>query len=567
MRPVFKEYLQGQGTLFPERFDDYIPKDHPVRLVSAIVDRLDITPILKTYKGGGTSSYHPRMLLKVLFYAYLTNIFSSRKIEKALRENIYFMWLSGKQFPDFRTINNFRSKRLKGHIQKLFSSIVLMMAEAGAVDIKKEIYTDGTKIEANANRYSFVWRKRVEKSKDKLERQLKEILKEIESEIKRDNAYENKDKVEDDKIDRDSLLKKVEALNKELRKSENLSKKSKQKIENKLKKIKTESLPRLSRYEQQLEVMGSDRNSYSKTDTDATFMRMKEDHMKNGQLKPAYNIQISTQQQFLLHYSIHQNRTDTNTYKKHLKGYKSSYNTYPGTAVADASYGSEENYAFLESNSIESYVKYNWFDKEQKSKFKKDLSRVENLYYNEEEDYFVCPMGQKMYRKRTYIEKTPSGYRQEKRVYAAQNCKGCPVRGLCHKSIRNRELQVSIKLRKYKEKVKAYLLSESGIKYRKQRSVDVETVFGQIKQNKGFRRFLLRGLEKVNIEFGLVAIAHNLQKFWLWLLKMGYKIDKIALLSVKFLFFAIFTTKFCKKLKESLIQNFFFFKTRIAANY
>ena len=124
----------------------------------------------------------------------------------------------------------------------------------------------------------------------------------------------------------------------------------------------------------------------------------------------------------------------------------------------------------------------------------------------------------------TYIEKTSTGYEQEKRVYVAQNCEGCPVRGICHKSKRNREIQVSIKLRKYKEKVKAGLLSEEGIKYRKQRSVDVESVFGQIKHNKGFRRFLHRGLEKVDIEFGLVAIAHNLQKFWRWLLKQGKKI-------------------------------------------
>lgn len=158
MRPVFKAYNQGQITLFPERLDRYIPDNHPVRLVSKVVDMLDISPILKTCKGGGTGSYHPRMLLKVLVYAYLSNIYSGRKIEKALQENIHFMWLPGKQFPDFRTINNFRSKRLKGHIQKIFSEIVFMLAEWGVIDLHKIAYTDGTKIEANANRYTFVWR-------------------------------------------------------------------------------------------------------------------------------------------------------------------------------------------------------------------------------------------------------------------------------------------------------------------------------------------------------------------------------------------------------------------------
>jgi transposase len=473
--------------------------------------------------------------MKVLFYAYLTNIFSSRKIEKALHENIYFMWLSGKQFPDFRTINNFRSKHLKNHIQQIFSSIVLMLAEMGMIDIKKIAYTDGTKIEANANKYTFVWRGTINYHKANLETKLKKILEEIDAQIKEDSKSENTELFNNEQIDRELLSKKIEEINRRTKESNKLTSKQKQKIQNRLDNIKKKELSRLQKYEKQLEIMGTGRNSYSKTDTDATFMRMKDDHMKNGQLKAAYNIQISTQEQVITHFGIYQNRTDTGTYIDHLKSYNKSYGVYPQTVVADAGYGSQENYDFLEENKIENYVKYNWFHKEQKKKFKTDISRVNNLYYNKKEDYFVCPIGQKMYLKSEYKRTTENGYEQQISVYEAQNCKGCPLRGSCHKSKDNRVIHVNHKLLKHKEKVKENLLSEQGIKYRKKRSVEPESVFGQIKQNKGFRRFSLRGLEKVEVEFGLVAIAHNIQKLWKWLLSRE-NMRKIELL---FIFLAL----------------------------
>jgi len=519
MKPVFKEYNQGQGTIFPENLGDYIPENHAVRLVSEVVDRLDIQPIMATYKGGGTSSYHPRMMLKVLFYAYLTNIFSSRKIEKALKENIHFMWLSGKQFPDFRTVNDFRSKHLKNQIQQLFSSIVMMLAEMGMVDIKRVAYTDGTKLEANANRYTFVWRGTARYHKERLEVRLRKVLEEIDAQIKEDSREENAESFDSHRIDREFLSRKIDEINRRAKENSRLTPKQKQKIQKRLENIKTRELPRLERYEEQLGTMGEGRNSYSKTDTTATFMRMKEDHMKNGQLKAAYNVQISTQEQVITHFGIYQNRTDTGTYIDHLKRYKQSYGVYPKTAVADAGYGSDENYEFLERNGIEAYVKYNWFHKEQKRKFRTDISRVSNLYYNEKGDYFICPIGQRMRLVSRVNSTTENGYEQEISVYQARNCQGCPMRGVCHKSKGNRRIHVNLKLLIHKQKAKKRLLSEQGVEYRKKRSVEPESVFGQIKQNKGFKRFTLRGLPKVEIEFGLVAIAHNLQKLWKWLLE------------------------------------------------
>jgi len=510
MQPIFKTYNQGQEVLFPESLDQYIPSDHPVRLVSEVVDQLDISAILASYKGGGTSSFHPRMMIKVLFYAYLDNTFSSRKIEKALRGNIYFMWLSGKQFPDFRTINYFRSHRLKDHIQTLFSKIVLLLGELGMIDLSGVAYTDGTKLEANANKYTFVWRGTVEYNQGRLETKLKNVLEEIDAQIKTDSHNENAPSFDSEKVNKDQLREKVQELNKSLKESD-LPEKEKKKVEKKIETIQKKDLPRLDHYERQLEVMGEDRNSYSKSDTDATFMRMKDD-----QLKPAYNIQISTQNQVITHCVGYQNRTDIPTYIDHLEGYHQQYNTYPSQGVADAGYGSEENYAFLEEHQIDNYVKYNWFHLEQSKKYKLDIRKVSNLYYNAQDDFYVCPMGQRMNRVESKTKSTSTGYQQDVVVYQAINCQGCPLHGACHKAKGNRKIQVNDKLEAYKQQARENLCSEQGIEHRKKRAVEPESVFGQIKQNKGFRRFSLRGLEKIELEFMLVAIGHNLQKMATW---------------------------------------------------
>ena len=221
------------------------------------------------------------MMLKVLVYAYLSNIYSSRQMKESLNQNIYFMWLSWMNMPDHNTINRFRGKRMEGKL--------------------KDIFDYGAKH----------W-------------------------------------------------------------PENLRK-----------------------YEQQQEIL-IERNSFSKTDVDATFMRTKEDHMKNGQLKPCYNWQFSTNNQIIVNYTITQTTTDTTTLIEHLESHKQQYGSYPETATADSGYGSEENYQYLEDNQIQGFVKFNYFHKEQTRKFKEDIFRRENHYYNPQQDCFYCPMGQKM---------------------------------------------------------------------------------------------------------------------------------------------------------------------------
>ena len=254
------------------------------------------------------------------------------------------------------------------------------------------------------------------------------------------------------------------------------------------------------------------RNSYSKTDPDATFMRMKEDHMLNGQLKPGYNWQISTENQYILGYTIHQTTNDTTALKSHMESLKENLGKMPDTLVADAGYGSEENYEYLENNDVEAFVKYQYFHKEQSKKWRDDPYRTENLKYDENDDSYTCPMGQKMNFIGEKVRITDNGFRQVNRSYQSQDCKRCPVREACNKSKGNRRIEVNPRLSYYKSIIRERLTSERGRKYRSQRPVDVEAVFGIIKGNRNYRKFLLRGLEKVEIEAGLLALAHNLSK-------------------------------------------------------
>lgn len=272
-------------------------------------------------------------------------------------------------------------------------------------------------------------------------------------------------------------------------------------------------------YEKKEAILG-ERNSYSKTDHDATFMRMKEDHMKNGQLKAGYNVQISTENQIIVNYSLHQTSTDFTTLTPHLENFKELYGEEHFKAIenitADSGYGSCENYEYLADQEITSYIKYNTFDIEHKRKTsKKAIQNIKDrqfLYYNAEQDFYICPMGQRMNPVQTKQTKTSTDFIHHVTVYQAQRCEGCPLRGVCHSGQGNRRIERNHQLEQHKAGVRERLLSEIGIEKRKRRSIEVEPVFGHIKSNRGFKRFSMRGLRMTELEFGLHAMAHNMLK-------------------------------------------------------
>lgn len=498
---AIKSDNRKQNLLLPPSLDELVPENHMVRVVDAVIDRLDISDILSTYRGGGNSAFNPKMMLKVLIFAYLSNVYSSRRIEELLRRDIYFMWLAGMKRPDFRTINYYRGKRLKEGFDAVFTQVVRLLHEEGFVSLKVQ-YIDGTKIESVANKYTFVWRGSVEKYDARLKAKTEALLRQIEQ----NHAVENQENPVSEELTAEDVAKRVERI-KEKVDADNLSKEDRKA----LKQIETDAVPRMNRYKEQLETMGS-RNSYSKTDPDATFMRMKEDAMLNGQLKPGYNVQISTENQFITNFGIYQRPTDTLTMISYLESFKTRYGMQSEEIVADSGYGSEENYEYMFSNGMTPYVKYNMFHVEQRRGYRNNPFRVSNLFYNPDDDFYVCPMGQKMKFIRQEKRYTASGYQQTVSVYRAGRCEGCPLRGQCHKSKRDRQIEVNHTLDDYKARARELLTSEHGLKHRSKRPIEPEAVFGQIKECGRFRRLRLKGLTGAKIDFGLKALAHNLRK-------------------------------------------------------
>lgn len=515
----FRSYDPDQTLLFPQRIDRDIPKDDPVRILKSVIESLDLSGFKKLYHERGRSPYHPKMMLMVILYSYMNNVYSCRKIEKLLYRDIYYIWLSGYQKPDFATINRFRN-RVKNEIGHIFTLLVLILAEKGFVTLEVE-YLDGTKIESKANKYTFVWRKSVERNREKLLEKIRVLLQQINEQMAQDKAADvdtleltPQTLCEISKEFKEALGSAPEAKTKE--------EKAAQRGKNKMFKELERHGEKLAEYNSRLEQMEG-RNSISKTDPSATFMRMKEDAMCNGQTKPGYNLQISSENQFITDFALFPNPTDTLTFIPFLGSFPGRYGRFPKRVVADSGYGSEENYRFMDEAGIEGFVKYNRFHLEHRPRYKPDTFHPDSLYYNEEGDYYICPMGQRMSRTGTLQTRTEGGYISQSACYRAIRCKGCPLRCLCYKAKANqRTIRVNHRLNAYKRKACELLTSEEGIKERGRRCIEPEAVFGQMKSNMAYRRFRHMGKDKVVMDFTFFAIAFNIKK----LCSMMRKVDK-----------------------------------------
>lgn len=504
-----KNYNNNDRLFFLLNPNDDIAANDPVRVVDAIVESLDLSEFKKLYRERGRCPYHPKMMLKIILYAYMNNIYFCRKIERAVKRDIHFIWLAAQERPDFVTINRFRN-RVKEEINNIFTQTVLLLADRGFITLDVE-YVDGTKIESKANKYTFVWRKSVEKNRAKLQDKIRVLLGQTDDAVAQEKAAES-ESVEFTPEALNSLIGELkEVLETEPEPTDKEQKKTRRERKKQIKELE-KHCDKLRQYDAHMDTL-QQRNSYSKTDKDATFMRMKEDAMRNGQTKPGYNLQIATENQFITDFALFPNPTDTLTMIPFLKSFSNRYGHLPSVAVADSGYGSEENYRFMSENSIEAYVKYNYFHMEQRPRFKPNPFKAENFYYNKGQDYCICPMGQHMRRIGTSYSKTASGYRSEKARYRARNCKGCPLRCLCYKARGDRRtIEINHRLNEYKRKARELLTSEEGLKYRGRRCIEPEAVFGQMKFNMAYRRFRHFGKDKVTMDFAFFAIAFNIKK-------------------------------------------------------
>lgn len=506
---VFKPYQQHQGMLLPPSLEQLIPEKHLVRVVNRTIDQLNLDPLLATYKGGGASAYHPRMLLKVVVYAYLSKLYSSRQIAKALRQDIHFLWLSGMQQPEFSIINHFRSSRLKEVIDHVFGSMVLFLLGHGYIDLK-QYFVDGTKLRADSNKHRVVWAKNTKRYKEKVQQKINELLEEIErTNTEEQERYGDRDleeRGEHTTLTSEAVKEQVNKLNQIIQKTAPSKRTAKT-----VKEIETKLLPKLEKYEQQEQTLAG-RNSYARTDSDATVFRT-----KDGQLLPAYNLLVGTQRQFIVNYSFHQQRgSETDGFPTHLHRLHSLLGQYPALVTGDSAYGSEENYALLANNSIGNYLKYNTFHLEQTKKYRANPYRKENFPYDATNDTYTCPQGRALRLKQVKRITTAHGYQTLAKLYQGIDCSNCPVAAQCKRGDGHRTLQINPTLDAYRAQARANLNSEEGIALRKRRGIDVEPPFGDIKFNQSYTRCRLRGKPKANVEVGLLSIAHNIKKITSW---------------------------------------------------
>ncbi|HZG58897.1 MAG TPA: IS1182 family transposase, partial [Anoxybacillus sp.] len=525
LAPAFIPYDNRQIQMIYD-IESLIPEHHVARVVDEMVEAVSDETLFSYYQGGGRASFHPKMMLKIILFGYSQKVYSCRGIEKLTKENIPAMWLAAMQQPDFRTINEFRGQRMKGLMDELFEAMIIKLIEDKYITMEN-YFLDGTKIEANANKYSFVWKKSTQKFEAKLKEKIQETLQYIQELTQQEASMEPRasENIEENDVHTlESIAKeiegKIDTITEEIEKETDTDlRKEKRQERNKWKKplkmIRQNFLPRLAKYKKQKEIFG-ERNSYSKTDKDATFMRMKEDHMKNGQLKPGYNIQMGTENQFILFYTIHQRPTDTRCFIPHMEKLASTSLPMPKTIVADAGYGSEENYVYAvgeeKTPRFDFLIPYGSYIQEQTRKYKKDIKNAKNWIYQEQDDCFICPNGRKVLFKSYKNKKNQSGYEQSFKIYECEDCTDCPLKTKCTKAKGNRQVHWNPIFEEMKAKAKAALECEEKAAIYSRRKVEVESVFGHIKGNRSFRRFSLRGLDKVHVEFGIVAMAHNILK-------------------------------------------------------
>ncbi len=516
---MYQNYTTGQ-TEFVLNFDFTISSTHIVRLIDAFVDSIPNEILLKdNVSTTGRPLSHPAIMLKILLFAYSRQTFSGRKIELMLEENIPMRWLARENHYSYHTINNFRSS---SHASELIKqSFVYFSLALKDHDLIKDdaVFIDGTKIEADANKYSFTWKKSVQKYHNNLKEKASALYEElVEKQVIKSMDLETVQSSSGMELISENITEEIAKLNEEIEQEPKVikggsPKKRRRRFLSKTKRqLDQDFIPRAKKYEE-AERIFQGRNSFSKTDHDATFMCMKEDPMRNRELKPGYNLQIATHNQFVLDYGLFANPTDTRTLVPFLNQFHST--DFFNYIVADAGYGSEYNYtSIIDQFEKEPLIPYNTFLKEQKRKFKNDLSKPQNWPYNEEDDYYIDYLGVRFSFYRYSVRKDRYGFKRDLKIYQADKIQlSSELDELAKTSSgRQRQIQVNQTWNYYKEKIKENLSSDEGQAVYRRRKYDVEPVFGRMKRDFGVRRTHLRGQKPVENDIGLVLMSMNLVK-------------------------------------------------------
>ena len=563
----------GQQKINFSFFELHFPDDDPVYTLKKVMEELDFSGLLACCSDKGRTGYNPIMMYAVVTYANMRGVRAVDRIVELCQRDLAFIWLTKGQKPKRDAFYEFKNKKLTGDIlDELNYQFMRRLKKEGLITLK-ELFIDGTKLEANANRYTFVWRGSINYHLAGLLDKI-DALYEKYNTLLHENEYAAKYDLGDAKMFIIEGMEKVrrvidENRKRKLTKHKKLSNNtiieidncspleilklqrnlmqiaegegisfvhSKGKTKSGLQKLYEELEEcgnRLMGYKECFEIMGKDRNSYSKTDLEATFMRMKEDHMLNGQLKPAYNVQIAVENYFIVHGYVSNDRTDYNTLIPVLEKHQKAFGKVLDEVTADSGYCSEKNLLYLKHNGIASYIKLQDHEKRKTRAYKEDISKYYNMttHIFEDEHYYICHDGRELRHIRTE-SKEQDGYSQTWEVYGCADCSGCEHKSRClykynaeKNSDRNKVMKINEQWEELKEASNANIQSEKGILKRQIRSIQTEGHFGDIKENENFRRFNYRSSEKVYKEFMLYAIGRNINKYHRFLY---HEIEKFA---------------------------------------
>ena len=512
LQPDYTAYEKAYQLRIPFETDILIPQNDRVRLLSQLVEEMNLTGLYDTYSRTGKIRVSPRIMTKILLYAYMEGIYSSRGIESACRRDINFWYLlEGQDVPDYSTIARFRTLHFGPCAEDLFIQMAVFLKESGEVD-GKSLFLDGTKIEANANRYTFVWKKAVNKYQARLFEKIAVL------QCACLQRYGFADKYEG-KVSRDSLVDLISELASvaeeeglEFTRGKGTRKSQLQRDLESGEKY----LAKLDRYDEALRICG-ERNSYSKTDPDATFLHLKEDHMRNGQLKPGYNLQIGTNSGYAVWAKLFPYSTDTKTLIPFLKELEKKLGFRYDTVVADAGYESEENYTYLEKHGIRSMIKPADYEISKTKTFKQDISRKENMSYDKDHDQYICEAGNRLKKVSERSRKSKAGYLTRLSVYECEDCKGCPFKSRCikgnHSDIpmeeRRKRMEISRVFERQRRESLENITTDEGCMLRMNRSIQAEGTFAELKEDRKFKRYLCRGKPNVLTETFLILLAQN----------------------------------------------------------
>ena len=493
---------------------DYLDICDPVLTFDRFMGGIELEKYLKSIPKHytGRLRYNPVSMLKTILFGFMTNGYISlRELEDQCKVNLRFMYLMEHEAPSYRTFGYFINEVIGDSVEEIFNDINQKIFEKEHVDLQ-HLYIDGSKFEANANKYSWVWKKATEKSRYRLFDKITHLFEEINEELSFTGMKLSINPEYAPEYIKEAAERYAGVC--QLDESGFVSGRGRHKsVQQRHYEKLTEYAEKLLEYVEKIHICGEGRSSYSKTDPSATFMRVKTDYMGNDQLLPAYNVQIGVADEYIAVVDVNQYRSDMDCFIPLMNKFRSTYGFYPKYPVADAGYGSYNNYIFCEQNGMEKYMKFTMYQKEVKDeKYRDNPFRAVNFKIDDKGN-LRCPNNKKM----IFSHRKPvknNNYGRQEEIYRCEDCSGCPYAEQCKKTDKNRTISLNQELTAMHREVLENLECIHGALLRTNRSIQAEGTFGVIKYDRWYKRMVRKGQQRVKLEIYLVSIGFNLHKFY-----------------------------------------------------